>query len=187
MKHLTPISILALMVAAPFATAATLSADAPLIYVNENFGFNVKGYKYQQSEIPCKIDKNLVASLIEKGAEENIRIEAVKTAEKIRSKKASVLLIDIDGLILGGSKHSYGMKKSNDLPSIKVTAALVDNAKNTHTLESHQCSIMALHEFSPSSSILDMGNTATVCSATRKCIKDLSKDLIKWLKPQLKP
>lgn len=186
MKYLTPISILALTLAAPFVTAASLSADAPLIYVNENFGFNVKGYKYEQSEIPCEIDKNLVASLIERGAEKNIRIEAVKTADKIRSKKVPVLLVDIDGLILGG-KHSYGMKKSNDLPSIKITTALVNNAKNTHTLESHQCSIMALHEFSPSSSILDMGNTATVCSATRKCVKDLSKDLVEWLKSQLKP
>lgn len=188
MKILTFIPLLALALASTLTQAAKLSADAPLVYVNENFGFNVKGYRYEQSQIPCKLDTYIVKSLIKKAAAKNIRVEAVHTAEKIHSKEASVLVIDIDGLILGGKDRSYGMKKTNKLPSIKITAALVNNATSTHAIEKHQCSIVALHEFSPSSNILDLGHTsATVCSAARKCARDLSADLVKWLGSQLKP
>jgi hypothetical protein len=51
----------------------------------------------------------------------------------------------------------------------------------------HTCAIMTLNEFTPSTNILDMGSTGTtVCSATRKCLRDLSKDVVEWMAPQVK-
>src|SRR5688572_10412230 len=38
------------------AEPAPLDDKAPLVYINQNIGFNVKGYKYKQSEFPCDID-----------------------------------------------------------------------------------------------------------------------------------
>lgn len=171
------------------ATAASepapLGVNAPLVYVNQNIGFNVKGYKYKQSEFPCEIDKVLVSNLVERAQGDGIRLEAVATADKIRNGVVPVLAIDIEQLVLGGQDRQFGVKQDMSLPKVQVTAALIKG--DDMVTAKHTCAIMTLNEFSPSTDILDMGNTGTtVCSATRKCLRDLSKDVVSWMSPQVK-
>ncbi|GGY85099.1 hypothetical protein GCM10011613_32760 [Cellvibrio zantedeschiae] len=172
-----------------FAVAAEeqqpLSAKAPLVYVNQNLGFNVKGFKYKQSEFPCGIDKVLVENLVEQARADGIRLEPVATADKIRNGVVPVLAIDVEQLVLGGEGRQFGTKQDSNLPKVQVTAALV-KGKNNMVTAKHTCAIMTLNEFTPSSNILDMGsNGVTVCAATRKCLKDLSKDVVEWIEPQI--
>jgi hypothetical protein len=89
---------------------APLDAKAPLVYVNQNIGFNVQGYKYKQSEFPCEIDKVLVSNLVERAQGDGIRLEPVTTAEKIRNGVIPVLAIDIEQLVLG-QDHQFGVKQ----------------------------------------------------------------------------
>jgi len=182
-----PLMILAL-VSPLLAMAATepqpLSAKAPLVYVNKNIGFNVKGFKYKQSEFPCDIDKVLVENLVEQAQIDGIRLEPVGTADKIRNGVVPVLAIDIEQLVLG-EEHKFGTKQNSHLPKVQVTAALVKGKDNIVTAK-HTCAIMTLNEFTPITSVTDLGsNGVTVCSATRKCLKDLSKDVVGWIEPQI--
>lgn len=163
---------------------APLSANAPLVYVNKNIGFDVKGYNYKQSEFPCGIDKALVNDLVEQAQVGGIRLEPVGTADKIRNGVVPVLAIDIEQLVLGGEKRQFGTTSKSNLPKVQVTAALV-KGDNMVTAK-HTCAIMTLNEFTPSSDVVDLGTTATVCDATRKCLKDLSKDVVEWMSPQVK-
>jgi hypothetical protein len=159
------------------------AAEPPQAYINENFGFNVKGYNYKQSEFPCDIDKNLVALLLERGKKEGIRMEAARTADKIRNGAVPVIAIDVEQLVLGSKEHTYGAGSHSTLPKVQVTAAVIKG--DDIVTAKHTCAIAALSELTPSSSVLDLGTTATVCSATRRCLKDLSKDIIDWAAPQL--
>lgn len=162
-----------------------LSAKAPLVYVNKNLGFNVKGFKYKQSEFPCEIDKVLVDNLVEQAHADGIRMEPVATADKIRNGVVPVLAIDIEQLVLGGEERQFGTKQESTLPKVQITAALVKGKDNMVTAK-HTCAIMTLNEFTPSSNVLDLGsNGVTVCAATRKCLKDLSKDVVNWIEPQI--
>ena len=127
-----------------FAMAADeqpLSAKAPLVYVNKNLGFNVKGFKYKQSEFPCDIDKVLVENLVEQARADGIRMEPVSTADKIRNGVIPVLAIDIEQLVLGDEKHQFGTKQDSHLPKVQVTAALVKGKDNIVTAK-HTCAIM---------------------------------------------
>jgi hypothetical protein len=163
-----------------------LSATAPLVYVNQNIGFNVKGFKYKQSEFPCDIDKVLVSNLVEQAQNDGIRLEPVGTAAKIRNGVIPVLALDVEQLVLGGEERQFGTKQDSNLPKVQVTAALVKGKDNMVTAK-HTCAIMTLNEFTPSTSVLDLGsNGVTVCAATRKCLKDLSKDVVEWVSPQIK-
>jgi len=174
-----------LFVCPSFATAASEGANTPLVYINQNIGFNVKGYKYKQSEFPCEIDKVLVSNLVERAQSDGIRLEAVATADKIRNGVIPVLAIDIEQLVLGGQDRQFGVKQSLTLPKVQVTAALIKGGDMVTA--KHTCAIATLNEFTPSSNILDLGNTGTtVCSATQKCLRDLSKDVVAWMAPQLK-
>lgn len=160
------------------------SRHTPSIYVNQNIGFNVDGYKYKQSEFPCDIDKVLVSNLVERAKTNGIKMEPVATADKILNGVIPVLAIDIEQLVLGNERQ-FGTKQRSNLPKVKVTAALIKGKDNMVTAK-HTCAIMTLNEFTPSTDILDLGNTgATVCSATEKCLKDLSKDIVEWVSPQL--
>ncbi len=184
------LSLLTLVAALPlFATAATepqLGANAPLVYVNKNIGFNVKGYKYKQSEFPCDIDKTLVSNLIDRAQTQGIRLESIGTRDKILNGVVPVLAIDIEQLVLGGENRQFGTKRDSNLPKVQITAALV-KSKDSIVTAKHTCAIMALNEFTPSSNVTDLGsNGATVCSATRKCLQDLSKDVVEWIEPQIK-
>ena len=173
------------MVAAAPETTQRNSA-APLVYVNQNLGFNVKGYKYKQSEFPCDIDKVLVSNLVEDSKSGGINMEPVSTADKILNGTIPVLAIDIEQLVLGDEKRQFGTKQRSNLPKVQVTVALIKGKDDIVTAK-HTCAIMTLNEFSPSTDVLDLGSTGvTVCSATRKCLKDLSKDVVNWMSPQVK-
>ena len=166
------------------AADEALSDKAPLVYVNKNLGFNVKGFKYKQSEFPCDIDKVLVENLVEQAQKNGIRMEPVSTAAKIRNGVVPVLAIDVEQLALG-QNHQFGTKRDSNLPKVQITAGLLKGKDNMVTAK-HTCAIMALNEFTPSSNILDMGsNGVTVCAATRKCLSDLSQDVVQWIEPQL--
>lgn len=174
-----------LALAAP-EPAPSLSANAPLVYVNKNIGFNVEGYKYKQSEFPCEIDSVLVSNLVDRAQTQGIRLEPIGTRDKILNGVIPVLAIDVEQLVLGGEGRQFGTKQDSSLPKVKITAALVKGKNNIVTAK-HTCAIMTLNEFSPSSDILDLGsNGVTMCSATRKCLQDLSKDVVEWIEPQIK-
>lgn len=185
------ISLLGLAFCFPLLAMAAneqpLDAKAPLVYVNKHMGFNVKGYKYAQKEYPCSIDKVLVENLIDQAKAEGVRLESIGTIDKIQNGVIPVLAIDIEQLVLGKKedKRQFGANEDNDLPKVQITAALVKN-KDSIVTAKHTCAILTLNEFTPSSDVLDMGsNGVTVCSATRKCLKDLSKDVVEWIKPQI--
>lgn len=164
--------------------AAPLEAKKPLVYINQNIGFNVKGYKYKQSEFPCEIDKVLVTNLVDQAKREGINLEPVGTADKILNGVIPVVAIDIEQLVLGNEKRQFGTKQENPLPKVQVTVALI-KGKNDMVTAKHTCAIMTLNEFTPSTNVLDLGSGTTVCSATRKCLKDLSKDVVEWVSPQI--
>lgn len=185
MKYSLMILALVTPLMAMAADVQPLGPNAPLVYINKNIGFNVKGFKYAQSEFPCDIDKVLVSNLVEQGQTEGIRFEPVGTAAKIRNGVIPVLAVDIEQLVLGGENRQFGTKQDSTLPKVQITAALVKGKDNMVTAK-HTCAIMTLNEFSPSSNVLDLGsNGVTVCSATRKCLQDLSKDVVEWVQPQL--
>lgn len=166
--------------------ASSLDAKAPLVYVNQNVGFNVKGYKYKQSEFPCNIDKVLVSNLVDRASASGIRMEPVATADKIMNGVVPVLAIDVEQLVLGGDKRQFGTKRSSNLPKVQVTVAMIKGKDNMVTAK-HTCAIMTLNEFTPSTNVMDLGgNGVTVCSATEKCLKDLSKDVVEWMSPMVK-
>ncbi|HSC69480.1 MAG TPA: hypothetical protein VLC79_17440 [Cellvibrio sp.] len=166
------------------AESAPLDDKAPLVYLNQNIGFNVEGYKYKQAEFPCEIDKVLVSSLVERAHGGGIRLEPVSTADKIRNGVVPVLAIDIEQLVLGDKTRQFGVKQDLTLPKVQVTVALIKGADMVTA--KHTCAIMTLNEFTPSTNVLDLGTTTTVCSATRKCLGDLSKDITEWMEPQVK-
>lgn len=178
-------SLLCPVFAAAASESAPLDAKAPLVYVNQNIGFNVKGYKYKQSEFPCDIDKVLVSNLVDQAKKEGIRLEPISTADKILNGVIPVVAIDLEQLVLGNEERQFGTKQSNPLPKVQVTVALIKGKDNMVTAK-HTCAIMTLNEFTPSTDVLDLGSGVTVCSATRKCLKDLSKDVVEWVSPQVK-
>lgn len=167
-----------------FAVGAT--AKEPQVYVNQNLGFNVEGFKYTQKEFPCNVNTVLVENLIKRSKRASINMEAASTPDKIRNGVIPVLAIDIEQLVLN-EEFRFGTTSASNLPSVKVTAALITGKGDKGFVTAkHSCAIATLNEFTPSSNILDMGTTATVCSATRKCLDDLSKDIVQWIAPQVK-
>lgn len=178
-------ALLCSVFAAAAPESAPLDAKAPLVYINQNIGFNVTGYKYKQSEFPCDIDKVLVSNLVDQARDDGIRLEPVSTADKILNGVIPVVAIDIEQLVLGNEERQFGTKQSNPLPKVQVTVALI-KAKDDMVTAKHTCAIMTLNEFTPSTNVLDLGTSTTLCSATRKCLKDLSKDVVEWVSPQVK-
>lgn len=154
-----------------------------LVYVNQNFGFNVPGYKYAQDEFPCDIDKKLVELMISDSAKAHINMQAVSTADKVNNGTIPVLLIDIEKLALG-KDFSFGTEAKDNLPKVQVTAGII-HGEELQTAK-HTCAIATLNELTPSSDVLDLGVYMSVCSATQKCLQDLSKDIVEWLSPQVK-
>ncbi len=185
MKLILVILTLTFPLLAMAAAEPELRADAPLVYINQNFGFNVKGYKYAQSEYPCDIDKVLVEHLISRAKSKGIRLEAINTADKIQNGVVPVLAIDIEQLVLGNQERQFGTKQDSKLPKIQITAALVKN-KDSFLTAKHTCAIASVTEFTAFSDVTDLGsNGVTVCTATRKCLRDLSKDVVEWIVPQI--
>lgn len=170
-----------------FSAVSLTQADdsTPDVYLNQNLGFNVEGYNYTQSELPCEIDTTLVAKIVEGATNKGIRMEAARTADKLLNGDVPVLAIDIEALALG-SDFTFGTETRSNLPSVKVTAGLIDeDLPGGVVTAKHSCAIATLNQLTPSSNILDMGTTHTVCSAAHKCLNDLSNDIVEWISPQL--
>lgn len=166
------------------AESSSSSTKAPLVYVNKHIGFNVKGYNYAQKEYPCNIDKVLVENLVERAQKDGINLEPVGTLDKIQNGVVPVLAIDIEQLVLKDDVK-FGVKQEGSLPKVQVTAALIKNKDNFVTAK-HTCAIMTVNEFTPASDVTDLGTYGvSVCAATRKCLKDLSKDVVEWIEPQV--
>lgn len=159
----------------------TQANQTPEIYLNQNLGFNIPGFNYQQSEYPCEMDKVLVINLAERSKKEGIDMQPTGDPDKILNGTIPVLAIDVEELVLS-KNFRFGSKSKSNLPRVKVTAALIkgQDGKDTVTAK-HSCAIATLNEFTPSSDILDMGTTATVCKATQKCLRELSKDIVQWV------
>jgi hypothetical protein len=183
MKLLKIVLVAQLACVGSFAIADKQNTSSAQVLLNENIGFNVEGFKYSQAEYPCDIDKVLVDSILKRSKREGLNIDGVSTADKIHNAALPLLALDVNSLILGSKKHNYGARSSSVLPSITVTAALVDKSfPGGSIIASHKCSIQHLNSFTHSSNVMDMGTYGvTVCTATRKCISDLSKDIVKWV------
>lgn len=152
-------------------------------YINQNIGFNVKGYKYKQSEFPCNVDKVLVELIVKRGAKDGIAIEPVGTIDKIQNGVVPVIAIDIEKMVISDDKEGQ-FGATDNLPMMQVTAAVV-KGEDIVTAK-HTCAIINLNEFTPSNNVLDLGTPGvTYCKAMRKCIRELSKDVIDWAGPQL--
>jgi hypothetical protein len=169
------------LLAALAANALAQTSGAPQAYINENLGFNVEGYKYSQTQFPCDIDKHLVANIIEQGKKRGLRLEAAGTADKIRNGVIPVIAMDVEQLVLGD--REFGTRSRTNLPKVQVTAAVIKG--DELVTAKHTCAIATLNRLTPSTDVMDMGTAATVCSATRKCLKDLGKDIVQWVAPQL--
>lgn len=161
---------------------ATKAVDA---YINQNIGFNVKGYKYKQAELPCEVDKVLVSEVTKRAKKEGLSIEPVATADKIRNGVIPVIAIDIEKMVVGpNAEAQFGTKSEGSLPKMQVLAAIV-KGQDIVTAK-HTCAIVTVSEFTPTSDVLDMGTPGvTYCKAMRKCIRELSKDIVDWASPQL--
>lgn len=180
------LNLIALVLLGPLAAAVSADERPAQIYLNENLGFNVEGYNYVQDELPCDIEESLVSKILERAAKRGLAMQAVSTADKIHSGDKPVLAIDIEGLALGSEEFTFGMDSSSNLPAVKVIAGLFHATEpNSVVTATHSCAIASLNELTPSSSVLDLGTTHTVCSATRKCLNDLSNDIVQWVVPQL--
>ncbi len=177
---------LALVLTFGLSAATVAEPDPRHIYLNENLGFNVKGYNYAQSEFPCNLDKVLVEQIVQRGKKQGLKIEAVTAAEILKNAERPVLAIDIDALVLN-ENFAFGTRTHSNLPSVRITAALIkDQSADGFTTAKHSCAIATLNELTPSTNVLDMGTYGkTVCSVTHRCLKDLSRDIVQWVEPQL--
>lgn len=174
---------IALMSLCAFTTSA--SETKPLVYINKNVGFNVEGYDYKQPALPCDIDNNLVNLLIKKGNKSSLNMEAVESKEKVRNGTVPVVLIDIEQLVLG-EEHNYGEATNSNLPKIQITAGLL-KGKDLQTTK-HTCAIATTQNelLMPTDKVTYNLPAGSVCIAAQKCLEDISKDIVTWLKPQVK-
>lgn len=171
-----------------FSSNSWAEPGGPLVYINENLGFHVEGYNYSQSEFPCDIDKSLVEQIIQRGAEENLRIEPVGTKEKLQNGRIPVLAMDIESLVLGSEEFTFGTDSQSTMPHVGVRVALVaEHLSEGFNTAEHSCSILTPNDLVPTTSVLDMGTYGyTVCSAIRKkCLNRLSNDIVQWVLPQI--
>lgn len=176
--HITLISLCV------FTTSIHANEKKPLIYINKNIGFNVDDYKYDQPAFPCKIDENLVDLLIDESNKSDIKMESVETADKIRNGTIPVVLIDIEKLVLG-EEHKYGEKANSNLPKIQITAALL-KGQDMQTAK-HTCAIPIVNDSLMLTDVITYNRPAVAkCDAVSKCLEDISKDVVEWVKPQVK-
>ncbi len=162
--------------------SGSLVAKESTLYLNSKIGFDVDGFSYSQEAYPCDVDQQLTDFVVKKAAQRGIDIEAVDTPDKIFDQSKPLLAIDIQQLVLTPDVQ-YGPKSNQVLPKIMLKTAL--NKYGDVQLETHQCAIATLSEFTSSSDILDMGTVATVCSAVRRCARNVSSDVVDWLEKSL--
>ncbi len=184
------LSMMTLTVVASYAQANNyIDEGSAALILNKNLGFNVKGFNYDQKQFPCDIDKVLIEKIVEKAKNDKLIVKTSGDSKVINKATIPVLAIDIDGLSLGDKGPKYGKNVDTALPSVKATVALIDkNSAEGFVTAKHSCAIATISEVTPAagSSVLDLGGFGvTVCSATHKCLNDLSSDIIDWVKPQL--
>ncbi|MGJ8680824.1 hypothetical protein [Paraglaciecola sp.] len=184
MKTLPLVSVLAFSL-----LSINVVAKPKEVYLNQDLGFNIKGFNYNQKQLPCEVDKYLVNDIVKRGKKQDLNVTTVRTGDKISNPEVPVLSIEVNALSLGKKGFNFGKKvKNNTLPAMTVTAGLIRGKEQGGTiLAKHSCAILTINQLSPgSSSVLDMGTYGvTVCDATKKCLKDLSKDIVNWVEPQL--
>lgn len=182
MNKLLQITIISLCA---FTTSISASETKPLVYVNKNVGFNIEGYDYKQPALPCDVDNKLVDLLVERGNKSNMNMEAVDSKDKVKNGSIPVVLIDIEQLVLG-EDHVYGKSANSNLPKIQITAGLL-KGKDMQTAK-HTCAIATASNdlIKPTDKITYKLPAGSVCIAVQKCLEDLSKDVVTWLKPQVK-
>lgn len=167
-------------------TATNLHAyeDKPLVYVNKNVGFNIEGYNYQQPALPCDVDKRLIELLVKKANNANINMQVVDSKDKIENGKVPVLLIDIEQLTLG-ENHNYGGEVNVNFPKVQINAGVLKKQKLQKA--KHTCEIALSTPSVMPTDVVKYNNPAvSACSEAEKCLKELSSDVIDWLKPHVK-
>lgn len=168
-------------------TSTNANEKSPLVYINKHIGFNIEGYQYDQPALPCEVDKQLVELLEKRGNQSNLAMEVVESKEKVKNGTVPVVLVDIEQLVLS-ENHNYGTDTNYNLPKIQITAGLlqgsdVQTAKHTCVIATTSSPISL-----PTDKIVFDHPAATneVCMRAQACIDDLSKDVIEWVKPQIK-
>lgn len=185
LKYLHALTLLTTTLGCSALSHGETNAD---FYLNQNIGFDVPGFKYEQEQYPCNVDELLVEQIVQQGNEQHLKVVATDPKGDIYNKGIPVMAIDINALVLGSDDHNYGAQTNSNLPSVKVTSVLIEKNrfKGGYVQANHSCAIATLKEFTPSSDVLDMGVNVTVCGAVEKCLEDLSKDLVNWADSQLK-
>ncbi|TYK66529.1 hypothetical protein [Colwellia echini] len=181
MNILLSLTVINLWAIALITQANASEAD---VYINQNIGFNVEGYNYNQPALPCDIDKSLVELIIKKSKQQNIEIEAVTTTEKIHNGKIPVVSIDIEQLVLS-KDHIYGKITDFNLPKLQITAGII-KGEDIQTAK-HTCAVASTssEHIKPTDVVKYNQPGVSICGEAQKCLEDLSKDVVQWLKPQL--
>lgn len=176
--------ILSILIICTAGVASLAKATETTVYLNKNVGFNVEGYVYDQPALPCDVDINLIDQIVKEGSKANLKIDVVGTKEKIKNGIIPVVLLDIEQLSLRQAA-AYGVSKNFNLSKIKVNAAILkgDNLVTAN----HSCAITSQDKFTmPTDKILLNHPEVEICAEAQKCLEDLSKDVIDWVKPQVK-
>lgn len=180
MKKFIQITLISLCIIAPTTNSNELK---PLVYINKSIGFNVEGYKYQQPALPCDVDIHLVELMRKRGNKSGLTMEVVEGKEKIKNGTIPVILIDIEQLSLRQSK-TYGESNNFNLPKIQITAGILKG--DEIQIAKHTCAMTKEDKFTmPTDKILLNHPNISICSEAQKCLKDLSKDVVFWVKSQL--
>lgn len=181
-RTMLPITLLSLILITPYVSANDKNSA---VYINKNVGFNIEGYSYKQPALPCDVDNKLVELIVEKSNATNIKMESVATKEKIQNGKIPVVYIDIEQLALS-KEHVYGESNLYNLPKMQITTGILQG-KELETAK-HTCAVASTSsEHIMPTDVVEYDNLGiTVCSEAQKCLEDLSKDVVEWLKPQLK-
>lgn len=165
-----------LLLVAACSSTSTVSGNAKTVYINENVGFAVKGYSYEQDGLVCDIDKYLVTALVDKAAAKNINL--VRT--KVVSQQGPLLALDIESLVLGQNERAYIGNNAVE-PKIGVAAGLLIKGRAPElTAISQQCVA-----FSDQMALSNAAAGGSNCSSLNKCARRMSGDIIDWLAPQI--
>ncbi len=189
MKLLKKLSLLVFTVSCLLPTLAA-AGSKPKVLLNQDIGFAVKGYKYDQESFPCNIETMLVERIVKDGKRSDIDIEPVSLAN-LPPSDSPILAIDIQRMSLGSKEHAYGVKNKrvSRLPSIGVQVALVSGQGSDATVltAKHSCAFVNFNQLNPTiTSVLEIGAPGlSICDVTRKCLIELSDDIVDWLEPQL--
>lgn len=164
------------LLVAACSSAPTVNGDAKTVFINENVGFAVKGYSYEQDGLVCDIDNYLINTLVDRAAEKNINLVRVKTA----AQQGPLLALDIESLVIGQNKRDYVGNNAVE-PEIGVAAGLLVKGRAPElTTISHQCVA-----FSDQVALSNTAGGSSNCSNLNKCARRMSGDIIDWLAPQI--